>query len=672
MSALGALPDPTIEKLAIDAIRVLSMDAVEKANSGHPGLPMGCAEIACVLFSRFLKFDPKAPSWPDRDRFVLSAGHGSMLLYTMLHLAGYDLSMDEIRRFRQLGSKTPGHPEHGETPGVETTTGPLGQGFATAVGMALAESILAARFNGPGRKVVDHHTYVLASDGDLMEGISHEAGSLAGHLRLGKLICLYDDNKVSLDGPTSFAFTEDVEKRFQAYGWHTQRCDGHDPRAVERAIEAARAEEERPSLILCRTVIGKGSPNLAGTSKVHGAPLGAEEAKRTREALGWSLPPFEVPDEVRRFFAEAARRGAAARERWEREVEEWARSDPALAAEWQRRQRRELPKGWRDKLPKFAPSDKPIATRVASGKTINALAETVPELIGGSADLASSNNTLVAGQPAYSAADRRGRNLWFGVREYAMAAILNGMSLHGGLRPYGATFLVFSDYLRPALRLSALMRQPVVYIFTHDSIFLGEDGPTHQPVEHVPSLRSVPNLRVLRPADAAETVSAWAIALERTDGPTAIVLTRQNLPILPGTGDESLTRRGGYVIERESSAPAEIVLLATGSEVALALEASKLLREKGVRVRVVNMPCWDLFEEQPKEYRDSVLPPGVPARLAIEASSGLGWERYVGGSGAIHALSGFGASAPLADLARRFGFTPEAIARKALAILGKS
>lgn len=669
MSASGPFPDPKVEKLAIDTIRILSMDAVEKANSGHPGLPMGCAELAYVLFSRFLKFDPTHPKWPDRDRFVLSAGHGSMLLYTMLHLSGYDLSMDEIRRFRQLESKTPGHPEYGDTPGVETTTGPLGQGLATAVGMAMAETILAARFNTPSHKIVDHYTYVLASDGDMMEGISHEAGSLAGHLKLGKLICLYDDNKVSLDGPTSFAFTEDVEKRFLAYGWHTQRCDGHDPRAVERALEAARAETSRPSLILCRTTIGKGSPNFAGTSKVHGAPLGVEEARRTREALGWNLPPFEVPEEVRQFFAEVAARGRAARERWEREFAEWEKSAPELAAEWRRRQSRELPPRWRDKLPKFTAGDKPVATRVASGKTINALAPILPELIGGSADLATSNNTLVSGEPAFSAEDRRGRNIWFGVREHAMAAILNGMSLHGGFRPYGGTFLVFSDYLRPALRLSALMRQPVVYVFTHDSVFLGEDGPTHQPVEQLPALRAMPNLRVLRPADASETVSAWALALERTDGPTALILSRQSLPILAATGDLELTRRGAYVVERESSPPPQIILMASGSEVSLALEAAKIIREKGVRVRVVNMPCWELFEEQPQAYRDSVLPPEVPCRLAIEASSGLGWERYVGSSGAIHRLARFGISAPLSDIASHLGFTPEAVAGKALELL---
>lgn len=665
MANLNTVPASSLEDLAVTTIRVLSMEAVQKANSGHPGLPMGCAEMAYVLYTKFLKHDPKDPHWPDRDRFVLSAGHGSMLLYTMLHLTGYKLPLEELQRFRQLNSHTPGHPEYGDTEGVETTTGPLGQGFATAAGMALAESLLAARFNTPEHKIVDHYTYVLASDGDMMEGISHEAASLAGHLRLGKLICLYDDNQISLDGPTRMAFSEDVQKRFDAYGWHTQKVDGHDRAAVEKAIEAARAESARPSLILCRTVIGKGSPNKAGSHEAHGSPLGPEEVELTRKNLGWSYPPFTVPEEVRALFLAGSERGAKVHAKWTQLLTEWEGKNAEKAALWKRTQKRELPRGWEEKLPRLASSEKPMATRAASGKVINCLAEILPELIGGSADLATSNNTSVSGKPPVSAEDRAGRNLWFGVREHGMAAMLSGMCLHGGIRPYGGTFFTFSDYMRPSIRLAALMKLPVIYVFTHDSIFLGEDGPTHQPIEHLAALRAIPNLRLIRPAEANETAAAWALALRRTDGPTALVLTRQNLPVYEeaclGKGSE----RGAYVLEKETGGDPQLILIASGSEVSLARDAAKLLKAKGLRVRVVSMPSWDLFEEQPESYRHSVLPPQVKNRLAIEAGSPFGWERYVGDAGKVHGITRFGASAPIKDLAKYFGFTPEVIAAEA-------
>jgi transketolase len=665
MAPVNAPAGKSLEDLAVNTIRVLSMEAVQKANSGHPGLPMGCAEIAYVLFTRFLKFDPRDPDWPDRDRFVLSAGHGSMLLYVMLHLTGYDLPLEEILRFRQIGSHTAGHPEHGEAPGIETTTGPLGQGLGNAVGMALAEALLAARLNTAEHGVVDHHTYVLASDGDLMEGISHEAASLAGHLRLGKLIVIYDDNHISLDGPTKLAFTEDVQKRFDAYGWRTERIDGHDRAAVERALEAARRDASRPHIILARTILGKGSPNKSNTHEAHGSPLGAEEVELTRKALGWSYPPYTIPEEVRPLFAKGAERGAEANARWRQLRAEWERKNPEKAALWARALRRELPPGWKEKLPRFTSADKPIATRAASGKVINALAETLPELIGGSADLATSNNTAVAGKAPVTAEDLTGRNLWFGVREHCMGAALNGMALHGGIRPYGGTFLVFSDYMRPSIRLAALMGAPVIYVFTHDSIFLGEDGPTHQPIEHVPALRAIPNLRLIRPADANETAAAWALALERTDGPTALVLTRQNLPVFDETAPGKGPERGGYIIDRESGGEPEIILIATGSEVSLARDAAKLLREKGTRVRVVSMPSWDVFDAQPEEYRASVLPRSVKRRLAIEAASPFGWEHFVGEAGRTYGIRRFGASAPLKDVAKHFGYTPEKVAQAA-------
>ncbi len=661
----STVTDSRLEDLAVNTIRMLSADAVQKANSGHPGLPMGSADFAYVLFTQFLKFDPQDPDWPDRDRFVLSAGHGSMLLYSLLHLSGYDLDMKEIENFRQLGSETPGHPEYGDTKGVETTTGPLGQGLGNAVGMALAEALNGARFNTTEHKVVDHHTYVLISDGDLMEGISHEAASLAGHLGLGKLVCLYDDNDICLDGPTGMTFTEDVEKRFQAYGWHTLKIDGHDRNAVSAALAAAKAATTRPTILLLKTTIGKGSPNKAGTHKSHGAALGAEEMQATRENLGWQYPPFAVPEEVRPLFAAAGERGRAAHADWQTTFGAWERTEAEKAVSWKRAHRRELPHGWEESLPRWSSGDKAMATRAASGSVINALAAIMPELIGGSADLASSNNTMVKEEDPVTAGEFGGRNLWFGVREHAMGSIMNGMCLHGGIRPYGGTFFTFSDYMRPAIRLAALMRQPTIYVFTHDSIFLGEDGPTHQPVEHLAALRAVPNLHVIRPADGNETSAAWAAALERTDGPTALVLSRQGLPHYDNTGLGHGAERGAYIVEREEGTTADLILLASGSEVATCRGAAGILREKGRNVRVVSLPCWELFDAQPKEYRNEILPPVITKRLSVEAGSPLGWERYVGNEGAIHGLNRFGASAPLKDLQESFGFTPEAVAAAA-------
>jgi transketolase len=662
--------DARLEELAVNTIRVLSMDAVEKASSGHPGLPMGCADFAYVLFTRFLKFDPRHPEWPDRDRFVLSAGHGSVLLYSLLHLTGYELPMEQLKLFRQWSSMTPGHPEYGEAPGVETTTGPLGQGFANGVGMALAESLLAARFNTPEHQIVDHHTYGLVSDGDLMEGISHEAASLAGHLRLGKLIYFYDDNLISIEGKTSLAFSEDAGKRFESYGWHVQRIDGQDRSEIAKALESARAEKLRPSIIIGRTTIAYGSPNKAGTHDAHGSPLGAEEVEATRRNLGWTHPPFTVPEEVKPLFAAPGQAGAKRREEWEHLFTDYRETNPQRAREWLRALARELPPGWTEKLPRFSSSEKPIATRAASGKVINALAATLPELIGGSADLAPSNNTLVSGERSVGPEDKGGRNLHFGVREHGMGGILNGLALHGGIRPYGGTFLVFSDYLRPSLRLAALMKQPVIYVFTHDSVFLGEDGPTHQPIEHIPSLRAIPNLRVLRPADANETAAAWACALEHTSGPTALLLTRQNLPIFEETAFGRGPERGGYILEREAgNRRPDIILIASGSEVALARDAARILREKGKAVRVVSLPCWELFEEQPLEYQEEVLAPPVTHRLAIEAASPFGWERYVGREGRAYGIRRFGASAPYKVIAEKLGFTAGAIVEEALEIL---
>jgi transketolase len=656
-----------LEQRSVNTIRALAMDAVQKANSGHPGMPMGMADAAYVLWTRYLKHNPADPGWANRDRFVLSAGHGSMLLYSLLHLTGYDLPLEELQQFRQWGSETPGHPEYGDTPGVETTTGPLGQGFANGVGLALAERMMAAEFNRPDFEIVDHHTYAIVSDGDLMEGISHEAASLAGHLGLGKLIYLYDDNQITIDGSTDLAFSEDVARRFEGYGWHVQAVDGHDRAAVDAAIEAARAEGARPSLIICRTHIGYGSPQKQDSSSAHGSPLGEEEVRRTKEALGW--PPdahFYVPDDVRAHYRTALAQGGEAQRAWQALFARYRDAYPELAAEWERRLAARLPHDWEEALPDFAPGQGPVATRVAGGKVLSALARAIPELAGGSADLYPSTKNYLDFSPAVARGAYGGRNLHFGVREHAMGGILNGLVLHGGLRPYGATFLVFADYMRPSIRLAALMGLPVIYIFTHDSIFVGEDGPTHEPVEQIASLRVVPGLLTLRPADARETVGAWQVIVEYRDGPVALFLTRQKLPILAET-DPSAVARGAYVV---ADAPEpDLILLATGSEVSLVLEARALLAEEGIGARVVSMPSWELFEAQPQAYRDEVLPPGITARLAVEAGVPLGWDRYVGPRGDVISQDRFGASAPYQVLAEKFGFTAENVATHARALL---
>jgi transketolase len=656
-----------LDQLCVNTIRTLAIDGVQNANSGHPGLPMGMADAAYVLWTQFLKHNPANPHWPDRDRFVLSAGHGSMLLYSLLHLTGYDLPMEQLRQFRQWGSHTPGHPEYGHTPGVETTTGPLGQGFATGVGMALAERMLAAEFNRPGFEIVDHHTYAIVSDGDLMEGISHEAASIAGHLGLGKLIYLYDDNHITIEGDTALTYDEDTGQRFEAYGWHVQAVDGHDRAAVAGAIRQARAETGQPSIIICRTHIAYGSPNKQDTAAAHGSPLGLDEVRLTKEALGWpGDAEFFVPDEALARFREALDQGAGTQGHWEALFERYEEAHPDLAAGWVRRIAGELPEGWEESLPYFAPEDGPIATRAAGGKIMAAIAPTLPELVGGSADLHPSTKTYLSAYPAVWKGEYGARNLHFGIREHAMGAILNGLALHGGFRPYGSTFLVFADYMRPSVRLAALMGQPVIYVFTHDSIFVGEDGPTHQPVEHAASLRIIPGLTVLRPADANETAAAWRTTIEHRDGPVALLLSRQKLPILPGV-DARGVARGGYVIA--GAAEPHVILIASGSEVEQALGAREILAGEGIAARVVSMPSWELFEAQSQDYRDSILPPEVTARVAIEAGVSTGWERYVGIEGEIIALNRFGASAPSAVLAEKWGFTANAIAARVRAYL---
>jgi transketolase len=660
-----------LDSLCINTLRMLAADAVQQAKSGHPGMPMGAAAMAYVLWTRFLRHNPANPAWPDRDRFVLSAGHGSMLLYGLLHLTGYEVGLEDLQQFRQWGSKTPGHPEHGHTPGVETTTGPLGQGIGNAVGMAVAERWLAAQFNRPGHELVDHFTYVIAGDGDLMEGVASEAASLAGHLKLGRLICLYDDNQVTIDGGTALAFTEDVGRRFEAYGWHVLSvADGNDLAEVEAAIRAAQAESGCPSLIRCRTHIGFGSPARQDSSKAHGEPLGEAELLATKRNLGWpETPAFLVPEEARQEFRRALERGAAWEGQWKRRQAAYARAFPAEATRWKSYLGGKLPAGWEAALPAYAPSDPPVATRAISGKLLQALFPVVTNLLGGSADLAPSNNTYVAGVPEFQAGSYAGRNFRFGVREHAMGSVANGMALHGGLRPYTGTFLIFSDYMRPAIRLAALMQLSVVFVFTHDSIGLGEDGPTHQPVEQLAALRAIPGLTVIRPADAGETVEAWRFSLTHP-GPTCLVLTRQNLPVLERTGDGQLAR-GGYVVADAPDGKPQALLLATGSEVSVALEARTLLQERGVTARVVSLPSWELFERQPTAYRRRVLPPGVKARVAVEAGVPQGWRQYVGPKGVVIGMTRFGASAPGKVLFEQFGFTAANVAAKALELLGK-
>jgi len=651
----------TLDRLCANAIRALAIDAVQQANSGHPGMPLGMADAAYVLWTRFLKHNPGDPHWPNRDRFVLSAGHGSMLLYALLHLTGYDLSLDDLKQFRQWGSRTPGHPEYHETPGVEMTTGPLGQGFATAVGMAIAERWLATRFNRAGFPIVDHYTYVIASDGDLMEGISHEAASLAGHLRLGKLIVLYDSNDISLVGPTKLSWSENVADRFAAYGWQVLYADGHNMSSVALALAEAIADDQRPSLIITRTVIGYASPR-AGSHKAHGEPLGVEGVKLTKEALGWPTEPaFYVPLEVYEHMHLAAEVGEGRQREWEAMLNRYRASYPDLAAEWDLLQEGGLPANWHTALPVFPPDPKAKGTRVASGAVLQALAPILPGLLGGSADLHTSDFTYLEGFGSISGDNFQARNLHFGVREHAMGAILNGMALHGGIIPYGGTFLVFSDYMRPSIRLAALMKLRVIYVFTHDSIGVGEDGPTHQPVEHLVALRAIPNVLVVRPADANEVAMAWRLALQRTDGPTAIILSRQNVPTLDrsGLGAAEGVLRGGYILRDAESAQA--LIIATGSEVGVALAAADQLEAEGIAVRVVSMPCRELFDQQEAGYREKVLPSSIPVRVAIEAGRSLGWERYVGCEGTIIGVDRFGASAPFQRIYAEFGLTAERI-----------
>ncbi len=660
LSDSGAAPGATHKDMA-NAIRALSMDAVQKANSGHPGMPMGMADVATVLFSRFLKYQAERPDWPDRDRFVLSAGHGSMLLYSLLHLTGYpEMTLEDLKNFRQLGARTAGHPEYGLAPGIETTTGPLGQGLANAVGMALAERLLNARF---GDEVVDHRTYVIAGDGDLMEGISHEAAALAGHLRLGRLVVFFDDNGISIDGPVSLSDSVDQGLRFQSYGWHVQTIDGHDPEAVAKATEQALADE-RPSLIACRTTIGFGAPSKAGKAASHGAPLGEEEIAGAREALGWSHPPFEIPGPLLEAWRAAGRKGAAEAAAWDQRL---AALDPALARGFEAAIKGELAEGWQAALAEFkkavAAEAPKLATRVSSQKVLEVLVEKLPQLIGGSADLTGSNGTRTGAHKVVSAEDFGGNYLHYGIREHGMAAVMNGMALHGGVIPYGGSFLVFTDYCRPSIRLSALMEQRVVYVMTHDSIGLGEDGPTHQPVEHLAALRAIPNLRVFRPCDSIETAEAWELALSAPDRPSVLALSRQGLPTLrTETYAENYTAWGAYILS-PAAEQRQVTLIASGSEVEVALEARKLLAEENIYAAVVSMPCWELFLEQPAHYRDEVLGPGL-LRVAIEAAGWFGWHRWVGLDGTVVGMEDFGASGPAPELYQHFQITPKAVVER--------
>lgn len=661
-----------LTNLAINTIRTLSMDAVQNANSGHPGLPMGAAPVGYTVWLRHLRHNPRNPGWANRDRFVLSAGHGSMLLYSLLHLTGYDLSLDEIKNFRQWGSKTPGHPEYGHTPGVETTTGPLGQGAATAVGMALAEAYLAGYFNRPGHDIIDHHTYVLVSDGDLMEGVCLEACALAGHWGLGKLIFLYDDNQVTLDGAAEMTFSEDVAQRFLAMGWHVARVsDGNDIAAISSAIDQAKAQTDKPSLIAVRTIIGYGSPNKQGSSAAHGSPLGVDEVALAKQNLGWSATDsFFIPGEALEHFRSCIDAGAAAESDWQRKYAAWRAAYPELAADYERAQAGEFAAGWRAELPSWD-ADAQLATRSAGGEALNVLARFAPTMIGGDADLAGSTRTLIKGAQNTGPGQAAERNLRFGVREHAMGAIVNGLALHGGMvKPYSATFFTFSDYMRPAIRLGALMDLPTVYVFTHDSIGLGEDGPTHQPVEHLMSLRVMPNLHVFRPADATETAGAWA-AIAELPHPAAIVLSRQNLPVLAGNdaGIIEGVSRGAYVLSEHESGELDAIIIATGSEVAIALDAAGLLEEADIRARVVSMPCWELFEAQTDEYKAAVLPPEVTCRVSIEAGATLGWERYVGTDGIALGVDRFGASAPYTEIYQQYGLTPGHLAEAISSLL---
>ncbi len=676
-----------IDELSINTIRMLSVDMIQEANSGHPGLPLGAAPMAYVLWTKFLKHNPGNPKWPDRDRFVLSAGHGSALLYSLLHLSGY-LPLEEIKRFRQWGSRTPGHPEYGETPGVECTTGPLGQGFAMGLGMAMTERFLASHFNRPGMQIVDHYTYGLVSDGDLMEGVAAEAASLAGHLRLGKLIYLYDHNSITLAGETRLVFSEDVPRRFEAYGWHVQTVeDGNDAEAIARAIEKAREEDSRPSLISVKTHIGFGSPGKQDSFEAHGSPLGPEEVTATKKNLGWPLAPkFFIPEEVRAHFQGMAVQGKKLEEEWKRKLESYGKAHPDLAQEWNQWMKLELPDGWAKGVPEFPPDLKGMATRAAGGKIMNALAPHVPFLIGGSADLNPSTNTVLRGrgnfQPPHTEESPvqgaepgpwsySGANIHFGVREHAMGSILNGMSLHGGVLPFASTFLVFSDYMRPAIRLAALMKLRVIYVFTHDSVALGEDGPTHQPVEHMAALRAIPGLTVIRPADANEAAEAWKVAIQYIEGPVALMMTRQAVPVIDRSQFSSADglRRGAYVLADSPSARPEVLLLASGSEVQPALAAHQKLKEEGISARLVSIPSWELFEKQPEEYKSQVIPRETLLRVSIEAGATLGWHKYIGTGGEAIGIDHFGASAPAKVLLEKFGISAENIIGRVKALL---
>jgi transketolase len=671
-AAVNASP---LDGLCINTIRCLSIDAVQKANSGHPGLPMGAAAMGYVLWTRFLRHNPHDPEWPDRDRFVLSAGHGCMLLYSLLHLTGYDLSLDDIKQFRQWGSRTPGHPENRVTPGVETTTGPLGQGIGNAVGMAIAGKYLAAYFNRPGHELIDYTVYGICGDGDLMEGVSAEASSAAGFLGLDNLIFLYDSNHITIEGNTSLAFDqEDVGKRFEAYGWFVQHvADGNDLEALEQAVKAARAQHQRPSLIVCRTHIAYGSPHKHDNASAHGEPLGEDEVKATKQNLGWPLEPaFYIPDEALQHFREAVTRGRELEDDWNRKLDAYRQAFPDLARDWDLYRSGELPPGWKDKIPTFSPDDKPIATRSASESVLKAIAPGLPFFLGGSADLWPSTKTYVKELGDFARGHYSAKNFHFGIREHAMGAICNGMALTG-LIPYGATFFIFSDYMRPTIRLAAIMEVHVIFVYTHDSVFLGEDGPTHEPVEQLASIRAIPYVSLIRPADASETAVAWRVALEHRHGPVLLVLTRQNLPIIDRkryASAEGLDR-GAYVLADPEGKPPEVILMASGSEVALALESQQQLAGQGIAARVVSMPSWDRFEAQPQSYRDEVLPPAITARLGIEAASPFGWDRYVGPKGAIIGINRFGASAPYKVIAEHLGFTPANVIDHVHQLLGR-
>lgn len=661
-----------LENHCVNTIRGLCMDAVEKANSGHPGAPMGLAPAAYALWTHFLKHNPADPDWPDRDRFVLSGGHSSSLLYAMLHLTGYDLTLEDIKNFRQWGSKTPGHPEYGVTPGVETTTGPLGQGFANAAGMAAAERFMAASFNQPGFDIVDHYTYMICGDGDLMEGISYEAASLAGHWGLGRLVCIYDDNQISIEGRTDITFTEDVGKRFEACGWHVQKVeDGNDVGAIVKALEAARAETNKPSILCLRTHIAFGSPHKQDTADAHGSPLGMEEIRLTKQNLGCPADEdFCVTDQARLHFQEAVPRGKRLQAEWNELLAAYRKKHPDLADQWDLAVNGKMPEGWDADLPVFLPKDGPMATRAASGKALNALAGRVPTLMGGSADLAPSNKTFINGVPEFQKNAYNGRNIRFGVREHAMASIMSGMALHKGIRPYGGTFLVFADYMRPAIRLAALMKLPVIYVFTHDSLAVGEDGPTHQPVEQLPSLRMFDGMTVIRPADAAETLEAWRAAMMNVKGPTALILSRQKLPILDRTiyPPADNLHKGAYILKDAKDEP-DIVLISTGSEVALCLQAEELLAKDGINARVVSMPCWTLFDKMGRDYQDLVLGSEETPRLVVEAAHHIGWFKYMNKRSNVIGVTGFGASAPGNVVLANYGFTVENVVKGAKALI---